>query len=1058
MSKPSVIRASFMAAARGITIAPLLLGVLSVARQSFGQDGAPDKDASAPLAAAPVDFNRDVKPILAEHCLQCHGPDKAEAGLNLADRASATARLESESRAVVPGRPEASELLRRVMAADASERMPPEKAPLKPAQIDQLRRWIAGGAEWQEHWSFRPVVKPKPPVVADSAWVRNPIDQFVLAALRTRASEPSPAADRHVLIKRLYLDLLGLLPDAAEVRQFVQDERPDAYEQLVDRLLKSPHFGERWGRHWLDMARFADSDGYEKDRARPDAYVFRDWVIDALNNDMPFDQFTIEQLAGDLLPSAGASQLVATAFNRQTLTNEEGGVDQEEYRVAAVFDRVETIGAVWLGLTVGCARCHSHKYDPLSHAEYYRMFAFFNAADEVNVQVPVNATDRDAYQRELAPLRDVLTQRKHELAPRQMEWETQQRDRLNATPATPLRALSAEVLEVRSTGSTRFEELDDGSYLARTAAADGVTADANANPVKSPDGADADSAGAGEDYSLVLKPQAGGLTGLRIDAIPDERLPEKGPGRAPNGNFVVNGLRLGVVDEAGVELRTVGLQRAAADFEQAGFKAADVLNEQATPKKGWAIGGKIGAAHQLTVRTLEPLELAPNERLRLVIRQSYGRQHALGRFRVTLLSGDARGLSLPPAIITALEMYPEKRVAATRQSLFDYYVGQDPTVQQLEREIAALNKRYNVEFRAVRTLAQSLRNRPTHRFNRGEFLQPQERVEPGTPAVLPTLPVATGNAANRLDLARWLVANDNPLTPRVAANHVWTRLFGAGLVATPNDFGARGERPTNPELLDWLAATYRDELGWSTKRLIKTIVMSATYRQDSRHRPELAERDPTNQWLGRQNRFRVEGEIVRDLALDAAGLLSPKIGGPSVFPPMPADLAKLSYANNFSWTDSKGDDRYRRGMYTFFKRTIPHPMLMTFDCPDANVACVKRTLSNTPLQALTLLNSESFHEAAQALAQRSLLEPAADDKARLADVVERCLARGATPAELERYANLLASARRYYADHPDDAKQLIGAYSKAPVPPAEAASWVATVRVVLNVDEFVTRE
>ncbi len=994
--------------------------------------------AAAKPSAAKVEYDRDIRPLLAEHCMQCHGPDKAEAGLNLTQRATAMLKLSSGVAAIVPGNPAESELLKRIESPHADERMPPEKPPLKAPQIALLRQWIASGAEYQSHWAFQPLRKPAPPTVQDATGVRNPIDLFVRARLDAAKIKPSPQADRETLIKRLHYDLIGLPPTPTEVDRFVNDPSPRAYEDLIDRLLASKHFGERWGRHWLDMARYADSDGYEKDRARPDAFVFRDWVIDAFNDDLPFDQFTIQQLAGDLLPRPSRDQLVATAFNRQTLTNEEGGVDQEEYRINAVFDRTETLGAVWLGLTVGCARCHNHKYDPISQREYYQLFAYFNAADEVNVKLPVKATNLDEYLARSTSLQDALAARKKQLAPQQATWEDEQREILGKTRGSTLATKPIEIEQLTSDGPTTFSKQSDGSYQARST---------NDKPNKS-----------GETYTLRLGKLPEHMTGLRIEALSDESLPNKGPGRSSGGNFVINRVHLQVVDADGKSRRVLPLSRdrVTATFEQTNFKAVDVLNETIDPKRGWAIQGKTGENQHLQLRTTEPVTLTENERLQVTIDQQYGNDHALGRFRVTALTGDARGLQFPANIVQALDMYPEKRVAATKQALFDYYVAQDDEIRRLDAELSKLQQQFQVESMQVRTLANSLRGRKSHRFERGEFLNKAEEVQPGTFGILPAVK-SVGQQPSRYDLAQWLVSDRNPLTPRVAANHVWAHLFGEGLVRTVNDFGVRGEAPSHPELLDWLASTYRDELGWSTKRLIKTILLSATYQQSSKHRAELVDLDPLNTLLHRQNRLRVEGEIVRDLALAAGGLLSSKIGGPSVFPPMPADLAKLSYANNFSWSESKGEDRYRRGMYTFFKRTIPHPTLMTFDCPDSNTACVDRTVSNTPLQALALLNNDSFVEAAQGLAQRLLVESPATDEHRLAQAWRWCLVRQPSEQERQRFLGLLQQARAYYATHADESRLLAGK-TKSAATESERAAWVATARMILNLDEFITRE
>ena len=1027
----------------------------------------PAADNVASSVEPAVEFSRDIKPLLAEHCIRCHGPDKAEAGLNLTDRNSTLGKLESGAHGIVAGKPDASELLRRVTSRDESVRMPPEGKLLTAAEVDKLRRWIAAGAEYQTHWAYRPLTSPAVPRVADSSWSRVPLDTFVLAKLEAKKIQPSPEADRAVQIKRLYFDLLGLLPKPEEVDAYVADQSTGAYEQLVDRLLASPHFGERWGRHWLDMARYADSDGYEKDRARPDAYVFRDWVIKALNDDMPFDRFTIDQLAGDLLPNASASQKIATAFNRQTLTNEEGGVDQEEYRINAVFDRTDTIGTVWLGLTLGCAKCHNHKYDEISQAEYYQMFAFFNGADEATATLPVKGGDRAVIEKKWIPAEEALEARKRELAPAELQWEIEQRKLVMSLQNTPLKAEPVELAEVKASSGLKFAKQKDGSYLAELP----KTSDG-----KKPTTPDVDT------YLLTFEPKLKELTGLRLNAIPDDTLPNKMHGFGPDGSFVVTSLRAEIVDAAGKMLRPLQLQRPTADAVDASFKSLEVLaaaplKAGQTKKTGWSLGaGKFKGPQYLQVRFMAPLTLAAGERIAVTVDQAAGERRTLGRFRLQTLTGDGGELHIPAEVVAALKMYPEKRVAKTKETLFEYFADQDPTIKKLKAEVAAALKASKAEVMPIRTIATPLHQRKTFVFHRGDFLSPADEVKSDLLRVLPK-PKADGTAYSRLDLARWLVGPENHLTPRVVANQIWARLFGVGIVRTVNDFGVRGDVPSNPELLDWLAVELRSGTGagltkaaakpWSLKSFLKVILMSSTYRQASTHRPELVDVDPQNTLLARQNRLRVEGEIVRDLALSAGGLLSPKIGGPSVFPSMPADLAKLSYANNFSWTESSGDDRYRRGMYTFFKRTVPHPTLMTFDCPDANVTCVNRSVSNTPLQALTLLNNEAFVEASQAMAKRLLsAKPSAEksaaavveDRARLEDAMRVCLARAPEADELVRLSELLEQARKYYKSAPDEAKKMTGRFADPKIPAAEAAAWTATVRVLLNLDEFITRE
>jgi hypothetical protein len=757
---------------------------------------------SAPKAA-PLNFTRDIQPLLNNHCAECHGGVKKKGGLSFTIRTSAFAELESGARAVVPHDLNQSELFHRITTNDEDDRMPPEEA-LEPHEIELLKKWIDAGAPWPEHWATKPISNPIPPHTNNHAWPQTPIDHFVLAPLEDKNIEPSPPAPQTILARRLFLDLTGLLPTPAELQHFHVGTQKFELEPLIDHLLASPHFGERWARHWLDEARYADSAGYEKDSPRADAYHFRDWVINAINDDLPFDQFTIKQIAGDLLPAPSKQDLVATKFHLQTQFNLEGGVDAEEDRTKRVIDRISTIGSAWLGASVGCIQCHDHPYDPMTQREFYQLYAFFNNADFRPIFADIPPADAD-----------------QRFAERDKKW-------------TPL---------------------------------------------------------------------------------------------------------------------------------------SQLIEQQLTNKN---LSNKIQAS-------LSQLRKFDNE------------------------NGFTRVLS--------------------------------------ER----------TETR-----------RPTYTFRRGDFLQPltdEGELTPNTPALWPALSSRHPQApADRLDLAHWIVSPDHPLTARVTANKIWLRLFGAPLAAQPQDFGTRGESPTHPELLDWLAWHFRHDARWSRKKLIKTIVSSAAYQQASLNRPDLADFDPDNRLLARQNRFRVEGEIIRDLYLQAAALLSPKVGGPSVFPPIPEDVASLSYANNFKWTTSEGEDRYRRGLYTFFKRTAPDPNLITFDCPDASMSKPLRDDSNTPLQALATLQNDVFHEAAQALAKRLLTENAQDDTARFNRAFYITVGRSALPAERKALTSLLNQSRQYYQDHPEEAATFIGPHAAPNTPPAESAAWTATTRIILNTDEFITRE
>ncbi|MCA9076761.1 MAG: PSD1 domain-containing protein [Planctomycetaceae bacterium] len=1039
----------------------LLLTFLTLGAMSFDPAASPAEDA--------LDFVRDIRPLLETRCFECHGSDTREAGLRL-DRKEPALAGGDTGKVILPGDVDGSPLIERVTSDDPEKVMPPDAEPLTAEEVAKLKAWIEAGAIWPDgvdgpkevpdHWAYQPVKRLDPPNVEHADLVVNPIDSFVLARLEEKEIEPSEVADRYTLIKRLYYDLLGLPPEPEAVEAFVNDESPDAYEQLVDELLRSPHFGERWGRHWLDMARYADSDGYEKDNPRYNAWKYRDWVIDAVNDDMPFDQFTIQQLAGDLLTEPTQDQLLATAFNRQTLTNTEGGTDQEQWRVEAVFDRVETLGTAWLGLTVGCARCHSHKYDQISQREYYQLFAFFNNGDEVNTTVPSSdqalqqyVEDKAEFDRKLAEKRQPLVEAKEALRPTYPEWEAAQQARIADAAATPIEFVPLDVKSVNSEKGATLTKQDDGSVLAS-----GELPDKDV-------------------YELTIAVDQP-ITGLKLEVLADESLPLKGPGRAPNGNFVLSEIQASLAPAEGTEAEPEKLSfvAARANHSQDGYPVIDAIT-RADGKKGWAIREKQSEDHEALFAFAAPIatdEAGPRTlTVRLV--QQYDRSiHTIGRFRLSGMTGiDPDLLGYPENIRKHLAVNPDERTDEQKNQLFEYFASLDPQVRDLHAQVDKFQKAapFNPEM-AVRVIKQRTQDpRQTHVLKRGDFLQPLGPVEPTTLEILQDFTLRDETSSgDRLDLAMWLVAEDNPLTARVAVNHIWSHLFGHGLVKTVNDFGVRGEAPTHPELLDWLASEFM-RLGWSRKQFIKTIVLSHTYRQSSAHRPELAEVDPTNMLLSRQNRFRVEAEIVRDLTLAASGLLERRIGGPSVFPPLPPGIAELSYANNFKWGNSVWNDRedkphgvspkddiYRRGMYTFFKRTAAHPTLVAFDCPDANVTCVERRTSNTPLQALTTLNNDVFVTAARALALRVIEEVNTNDAERLDRMFRLCVARPPSNDELNSLLDLLSEARSYYGEHADEAESFAGETLPPDTSTSEMAAWVATSRIVMNLDEFITRE
>lgn len=1005
------------------------------------------------VARAGVDFARQVQPFFAENCLECHGPDDSKGGLVLTSREGALAELESGARGVVPGKPEASEIIRRLLSEDPKEMMPPPKQRAKhavtSAQVSMLKQWITEGADYVAHWAYQPIQRVEP-----SAKDQHPIDSFLRERLQREGFTPAAKADKVTLIRRVHYDLLGLPPTPEEVDAFVADASERAYEAMVDRALASGHFGERWGRHWLDMARYADSDGYEKDRARPDAWRYRDWVIRAVNEDMPFDQFTIEQLAGDLLPEATPEQVVATSFNRQTLTNTEGGTDQEQFRVEACFDRTETMGTIWLGLTVGCARCHTHKYDEITHHEYFQLFAFFNNGDEVTRQAPVSPEAWAEYERKngaaarsLIPLKKKLDAAKNGLRAKLPEWEKRVQARIAKARAqsqkTPVFVpLAKEAIAAKSEAKVVLMPQEDGSFLAK-----GKQAKQDV-------------------YEVDLLGAGLAVSALRIEVLPDAELPKQGPGRSTGGNFVLSEVSVTKQEASGRDSEVL-LHSAKADYEQQGFAAVGVLDGKL--ETGWAVSGGIGKRHELTLQLVESVTLAPGEKLRLKLTQHHakGGDHCIGRFRISTAAEETEASIAPAEVLRILNEEPKRRNPVVIQALYDWMERVDPEVRAIAAEIAKAEAGMpKAPLMDVRVIGQRQQDpRATRLMLRGDFLQPADPVVPKGLAVLPPVKAADGGTPSRLDLARWLVSDAHPLTPRVTVNHLWTQLFGEGLVRTVADFGVRGDAPTHPELLDWLASEFVRQ-GWSRKKLIRLILMSQTYQQssdpsvvvtgkrrDEEHR-RLNEADPLNTLLWRQNRLRVQGEVVRDLHLAAAGLLSRKIGGPSVFPPMPKDIAELSYAGNFKWEISKGEDRYRRGLYTFFKRTAPHPELMTFDCPDANLTNVRRTVSNTPLQALTTLNAESYVEAATALAGRVLAEATLkNDEAKLAWAFRLCLSRPPSEAELASLGKLLKEARYHY-EHasPEEVKAMAGGEVSV-----ERAALAATTRIILNTDEFITR-
>jgi len=988
-------------------------------------------------------FSSEVRPILADMCFKCHGPDdKGRKGqLQLSERESALQGGKSGRPAIVGGNAAASEMIKRLRAADPDEHMPPPatKKSLTPAQVSLLEKWVASGAKYEKHWAFQAPVSP--PVPKSEA--THPIDAFVRMSLAEVGLPPSPEADKATLFRRLSLDLIGLPPTPEELASYLADASPNAYEQAVDRLLASPRYGERWGRKWLDLARYADTNGYEKDRPRS-IWPYRDWVIKALNDDMPFDQFSIEQIAGDLLPDATAAQRVATGFHRNTMLNEEGGIDPLEYRFRAMTDRVATTGAAWLGLTLQCCQCHTHKYDPIPQREYYSMMAFLDNADEPDLELPNPDQQRDAVER--------ATKAERLLAALSRKWPVPD---AASPPAAGDAAAAAADLETRRQQSLAkaFDEwlVQQRSRTAewQVAAPDKATSNLplltlqpDASVFVSGDITKADT------YQLEFDHPPAGITAVRLEALPDPRLPARGPGMAyyegPKGDFLLGEFQLSANGQA------VKLTKATASYAKNNFgpHAEAQLAIDGDPETGWSCAEGQGRAHEAVFQLEKPLT-APALRLTMM----FGRHYAcsLGKFRIsfTTQAGDVVASQLSAEVQQLLHKAGPSE--AERQILQNEFLFNAPEMAAHRHEIEDLRRPPAYLTSLVLQERPAANPRRTFVHNRGEWTQPTDPVEPAVLSILNPLPA--GAPKNRLGFARWLVSRDNPLTARVVVNRTWATFFGRGIVKTQDDFGFQSSPPTHPQLLDWLAVRFMDD-GWSCKKLQRLIVTSQTYKQASRSTAAGEDKDPENQWLWRGPRLRLDAEEIRDAALRSAGILSDKMLGPSVYPPQPASITTEGSYGALAWNASGGEDRYRRSIYTFAKRTAPFAFANTFDGPSGEACIVRRDKSNTPLQALTLLNDVTVTEAAQALGKRLAESPGTTEE-RITEAFLRCLSRRPNPAELTAIGDFHQKQLARFTAAPAAAGQVAGAGPAESVIPR--AVWTAIARALMNMDEFVTQ-
>ncbi len=998
------------------------------------------------LQAAPagkVSFQRDIKPLLTHRCFTCHGPDEVERKGDL----RLDIREEALKGAIKPGNGKASELYARITSNDPELVMPSpagKKPPVKPEEAEMIRRWIDEGAQYDAHWAYVPVARPASPAIKQAAWARGEIDRWILAAQEQQGLGPAADADKRTLLRRLSFDLTGLPATAAELDAFVKDTSPQAYEKVVDRLLASEYFGERMALYWLDVVRFADTAGYHSDNQR-DLAPYRDYVIRAFNQNKRFDEFTREQLAGDLLPGATSEQRIASGYNRLLQTTEEGGAQAKEYTAKYVADRVRNTSSIWMASTMGCCECHNHKFDPFTAREFYSLGAFFADVSETAVgrqaqtKVPLPEQEQQLKQidADLAVARSKFNATTPELIAAQAKWETEATAALRESGST---WIAAKPEKAESSGGAKLVVKDDLSILST-----------GKNPVK-------------DDYAITIASALPQITAIRLEVLTDDTLTNKSLSRG-NGNFVLTEIEIEKVAADGKAQR-LKVAAADADFSQESHPVAQAIDGNAAT--GWAGNGHVEAKSRTAAFTLaEPLKLAADERLQIrLLHQSQYPLHNIGKFRLSLTAADKptlSGGSLSAEIATILQSEPEKRTAAHKEKLAAHFRGIAPELKTQRDEVARLEQAQKALTDAFPStlVSTSAAPRMVRILPRGNWLDDSgEVMQPAVPGFLNKNAPKTDVRQTRLDLANWLLAKDHPLTARVFVNRVWKLYFGRGLCRSLEDFGMQGEYPTHPELLDWLAAEFV-ESGWNVKHIIKLMVMSHAYQQTSQVGAVAKEKDPTNVYFTRQNRWRIEAEMVRDNALSISGLLVKKIGGASVKPYQPAGYWQYLNFPKREWQNDTGESQYRRGLYTFWQRTFIHPSLAAFDAPSREECTVQRPVSNTPQQALVLLNDPTYVEAARALAGKIVASRGSDTSSRLRFAYQQTLLRKPTAEEQKLLSALFDKHLAQFKADEAAAKQLQTVGDLKPAAgqdAAELAAWTSIARVLLNLHETIVRE